>query len=118
MLTVVVVGAIAAHVLLDIMRRLHPVRVATETESKLGAPVSSQPPRRAAQNGSSREFQTLADLQQLRSFITGPVLLTMLDSPTAPLYMAVVFLIPPGSRVHRAREQAACSSSSPASTSG
>jgi len=94
MLTVVVVGAIAAHVLLDIMRRYILVRVATETESKLGAPVLAAAAK-AAQNGSSREFQTLADLQQLRSFITGPVLLTMLDSPTAPLYMAVVFLIHP-----------------------
>ncbi|WP_349371524.1 type I secretion system permease/ATPase [Salinarimonas sp.] len=94
MLTLIVVGAIAAHALLDMMRRLILVRIATEAESKLGAPVLSAAAK-AAQNGSSREFQTLSDLQQLRSFITGPVLLTMLDSPTVPLYMLVVFLIHP-----------------------
>lgn len=94
MLTLVVVGAVAAHVILDMLRRIILVRIATETESKLGAPLLSAAAK-AAQNGSSREFQVLGDLQQLRSFITGPVLLTMLDSPTVPLYMLVVFLIHP-----------------------
>ena len=50
---------------------------------------------KAAQSGSSREFQTLADLQHLRAFITGPVLLTMFDAPVTPVYFAVVFLIHP-----------------------
>ena len=50
---------------------------------------------KAAQSGSSREFQTLADLQHLRAFLTGPVLLTMFDAPVAPAYFAVVFLIHP-----------------------
>ncbi len=36
---------------------------------------------KAAQAGSSREFQILGDLQNIRSFLTGPVLLTMLDAP-------------------------------------
>jgi len=94
MLTIIVVGALAAHVLLDMMRRFILMRVAVETESKLGAPVLSAAAK-ASQAGSSREFQTLTDLQQLRAFITGPVLLTMLDAPVAPLYMLVIFLIHP-----------------------
>ncbi|HSP24790.1 MAG TPA: type I secretion system permease/ATPase [Saliniramus sp.] len=94
MLTLIVVGALAAHVLLDMMRRFILMRVAVETESKLGAPVLSAAAK-ASQAGSSREFQTLSDLQQLRAFITGPVLLTMLDAPVAPLYMLVIFLIHP-----------------------
>lgn len=94
MLTMIVVAAIAAHVLMDVMRRIILMRVAVETEARLGGPVLSAAAK-AAQNGSSREFQTLADLQHLRSFITGPVLLTMFDSPVAPVYFAVVFLIHP-----------------------
>src|ERR1700737_1781997 len=94
MLTMIVVIAIAAHVLMDMMRRIILMRVAVETEAKLGGPVLS-PPAKAAQGGSSREFQTLADLQHLRSFITGPVLLTMFDAPVSPVYFAVVFLIHP-----------------------
>jgi len=94
MLTMIVVGAIAAHVLMDMMRRFILMRVAVETEARLGGPVLSAAAK-AAQNGSSREFQTLADLQHLRLFITGPVLLTMFDAPVSPAYFAVVFLIHP-----------------------
>ncbi|TKT73636.1 type I secretion system permease/ATPase [Afipia massiliensis] len=94
MLTIIVVVAIAAHVLMDMMRRVILMRVAVETEAKLGGPVLSAAAK-AAQGGSIREFQTLADLQHLRAFITGPVLLTMFDAPVAPVYFAVVFLIHP-----------------------
>ncbi|MGY3234164.1 ATP-binding cassette subfamily C protein [Bradyrhizobium sp. USDA 4472] len=94
MLTTIVIFAIAAHVLMDMMRRFILMRVAVDTEARLGGPVLSAAAK-AAQSGSSREFQTLADLQQLRSFITGPVLLTMFDAPIAPVYLIVVFLIHP-----------------------
>jgi ATP-binding cassette, subfamily C, type I secretion system permease/ATPase len=94
MLTIIVIIAIGAHVLMDMMRRLILMRVAVETEAKLGGPVLSAAAK-SAQSGSSREFQTLADLQHLRAFITGPVLLTMFDTPVAPVYFAVVFLIHP-----------------------
>ncbi|KRR22835.1 ABC transporter ATP-binding protein, partial [Bradyrhizobium lablabi] len=94
MLTIIVVIAIGAHVLMDMMRRIILMRVAVETEARLGGPVLSAAAK-AAQSGSSREFQTLADLQHLRAFITGPVLLTMFDTPVSPVYFAVVFLIHP-----------------------
>lgn len=94
MLSMIVIVAIGAHVLMDMMRRIILMRIAVEIEAKLGGPVLSAAAK-AAQGGSSREFQTLADLQHLRSFITGPVLLTMFDAPVAPVYFAVVFLIHP-----------------------
>jgi ATP-binding cassette subfamily C protein len=94
MLSVVVAGAIVAHVLLDMMRRFILMRIAVEAESRLGAPVLSAAAK-ASQTGWSREFQTLADLQQLRAFLTGPVILMMLDVPVAPLYLATIFLIHP-----------------------
>src|ERR1700729_3916732 len=71
MLSVVVVGAIAAYVFLDMMRRLILTRIAVETESRLGDP------------------------QQLRAFITGPVILMMLDAPVAPFYLLAVYMIHP-----------------------
>jgi ATP-binding cassette, subfamily C, bacterial len=94
MLSLIVAAAIIAHVLLDVMRRLILTRIAVEAESKLGAPVLSAAAK-ASQTGSSREFQTLGDLQQLRSFITGPVILLMFDVPVAPVYLLAVFLIHP-----------------------
>jgi len=94
MLTIIVVGAIAVHVMLDMSRRFILMRIAVDMESKLGAPVLSAAAR-SSQNGSSREFQILGDLQHLRSFITGPVLLTMMDMPVAPIYLGAVFLVHP-----------------------
>lgn len=94
MLTMIVIILIGGHVLIDMMRRVILMRIAVEAEAKLGGPVLSAAAK-AAQNGSSREFQTLADLQLLRGFITGPVILTMFDAPVAPVYLAVVFLIHP-----------------------
>ncbi len=94
MLTAIVVIAVLAHVLIDAMRRVILMRVAVDVESKLGAPVLSAAAK-SAQAGSSREFQILGDLQNIRSFLTGPVLLTMLDAPVAPLYLLVVYLIHP-----------------------
>ncbi|HYI91564.1 MAG TPA: type I secretion system permease/ATPase [Beijerinckiaceae bacterium] len=94
MLSLVVLGALVVHVLLDMVRRFILMRIAVEAESKLGAPVLAAAAK-ASQGGSSREFQTLGDLQHMRSFITGPVLLTMLDAPVAPLYLFAVFLIHP-----------------------
>jgi ATP-binding cassette subfamily C protein len=94
MLTAIVVGVVLAHTILDMMRRFILMRVAVDVESKLGSPVLSAAAK-ASQNGSSREFQTLSDLQQLRNFITGPVLLTMLDAPVTPIYLFAVFLVHP-----------------------
>jgi ATP-binding cassette subfamily C protein len=94
MLTIIVVGAIVMNVLLDIVRRFILMRTAVDVEARLGAPVLSAAAK-AAQHGSSREFQTLSDLQQVRGFITGPTLLTMFDAPVAPIYFLVVFLIHP-----------------------
>lgn len=94
MLSIIVMVAILAHVLLDMMRRFILMRIAVDVESRLGAPVLAAAAK-AAQVGSGREFQVLADLQQIRSFLTGPVILTMLDAPTAPIYLLAVFLIHP-----------------------
>ncbi|RDJ22204.1 type I secretion system permease/ATPase [Bosea caraganae] len=94
MLSLIVMLAILAHVLLDMMRRFILMRIAVDVESRLGGPVLSAAAK-AAQTGSNREFQTLADLQQIRSFLTGPVILTMLDAPTAPIYLLAVYLIHP-----------------------
>ncbi|MBS0517111.1 MAG: type I secretion system permease/ATPase [Proteobacteria bacterium] len=94
MLTIIVIGALVMHVLIDIVRRFMLMRTAVELESKLGPAVLSAAAK-SSQHGSSREFQVLSDLQQLRNFVTGPVLLTMLDAPVAPVYLFAVFLVHP-----------------------
>ncbi len=94
MLTLVIGGAILGHVVLDMVRRFMLMRVAVEVEAKLGPPVLAAAAK-ASQASSSREFQTLAELQQIRNFITGPVLLIMFDAPVVPVYLLAVFMIHP-----------------------
>lgn len=94
MLTVVVIGALGLYAVLDMMRRHLLMRTAVKVETTLGAPVLAAATR-GAQHGSNRDFQTLLDLQQLRNFITGPVLLSMFDAPIAPVYFLAVYLIHP-----------------------
>jgi len=94
MLSALVIGFLLVHVLLDMARRVILMRVAVELETRLGPSVLSAAAK-ASQNGSNREYQTLGDLQQIRNFVTGPVLLTIFDIPVIPIYLLAVYLIHP-----------------------
>lgn len=92
MLTVIVVGAILANVLLDAVRRVILMRTAVEIERRLGGPVLAAAAK-AAQGGSTREFQVLGDLQAIRNFVIGPTILLMFDAPVGPIFLIAVFMI-------------------------
>jgi ATP-binding cassette subfamily C protein len=94
MLTVVVVGAVLLQAVLDAIRRFILMRTAVEVEAQLGAPILAAAAR-SSLNGSSRDYQVLGDLQQLRSFITSGTLIAILDAPLAPIFVLAVFLIEP-----------------------
>lgn len=94
MLTIVVVGAVAGQVLLDTCRRTILMRTAVQIESTLGSPVLAAAARSSI-GGSGKDFQILGDLQHIRSFLTGPTLIAMLDAPLAPLFVLAVVLIHP-----------------------
>ncbi len=94
MLTAVIVGAVLLQSLLDAIRRFILMRTAVEVAVQLGAPILSAAAR-ASLNSSGREYQTLGDLQQLRSFLVSGTLLSFLDAPVAPLFIVAVFLVHP-----------------------
>lgn len=94
MLTVVIVGAVILQSMFDAIRRFILMRTAVEFAAQLGAPVLSAAAR-ASLNGSGREYQTLGDLQQVRSFLVSRTLLSFMDAPFAPLFLLAVFLIHP-----------------------
>jgi len=94
MLTVVIVGAVVLQSILDAVRRFMLMRTAVEVAARLGAPILSAAAH-SSLNGSGREYQTLGDLQQLRSFLVSGTLISFLDVPFAPLFMLVIFLIHP-----------------------
>ncbi|MEM6423424.1 MAG: ATP-binding cassette domain-containing protein, partial [Pseudomonadota bacterium] len=59
-----------------------------------GAPTLSAAAA-ASLHGSGREYQTLGDLQQLRGFLVSGTLISFLDVPFAPIFVAAIFLIHP-----------------------
>ncbi|WP_244908366.1 type I secretion system permease/ATPase [Cereibacter azotoformans] len=94
MLTMVIVGAVLLQAVLDAVRRFMLMRTAVEVAVRLGAPVLSSAAH-ASLSGSSREYQTLGDLQQLRSFLVSGTLISFLDVPFAPLFILAIFLVHP-----------------------
>ena len=94
MLTIVIVGAVILQAMFDAVRRFILMRTAVEFAAQLGAPVLSAAAR-ASLNGNGREYQTLGDLQQVRSFLVSRTLLSFMDAPFAPLFLLAVFLIHP-----------------------
>lgn len=94
MLTIVIVGAVVLQTIFDAIRRLILMRTAVEVAAQLGAPILSAAAR-AALHSNGREYQTLSDLQQLRSFLVSGTLLTLLDAPLAPLFVLAVFMVHP-----------------------
>ncbi|ASY64394.1 hypothetical protein SJ05684_c29640 [Sinorhizobium sojae CCBAU 05684] len=94
MLTVLIVGAVILQAVFDGIRRMILMRTAVEVAAQLGAPILSAAAR-ASLHSNGREYQTLGDLQQLRSFLVSGTLLSFLDAPIAPFFVAAVFLIHP-----------------------
>lgn len=94
MLTIVVVGAVLLQAFADSIRRFILMRTAVELEVQLGAPILSAAAR-ASLHGNGKDYQTLQDLQQLRSFLTSGTLIAFLDAPLMPLFVLVVYLVHP-----------------------
>lgn len=94
MLTAVIVGAVILQAVFDAIRRVILMRTAVEVAVQLGSPILTAAAR-AALHSNGREYQTLNDLQQLRSFLVSGTLLAFLDAPLAPLFIVAVFLVHP-----------------------
>ncbi len=94
MLTVVIVGAVLLQALFDAIRRFILMRTAVDVAAQLGGPILSAAAR-ASLHSNGREYQTLADLQQVRAFLVSGTLLAFLDGPFAPIFMVAIFLIHP-----------------------
>lgn len=92
MLSMLAVSFIAILWALDILRRQILSRVATGLDVMVGGPVLASIVTNA-KVGEGGNTQPLRHLQQVRNFISGPVMLLLIDVPFTPLYLAVLFLI-------------------------
>ena len=92
MLSALALGLIGVLSMLDILRRQILARLATKMEAILGGPVLASIVHNA-RAGEGGNVQALRNLHQVRTFISSPVMLLLIDGPLAPLYLAVIFLI-------------------------
>jgi len=94
MLTTLIVGAVLLQAVLDAVRRFILMRTAVEIAAQLGNPILSAAAR-ASLHSNGREYQTLGDLQQLRSFLVSGTLLSFLDIPFTPFFLLAIYLVHP-----------------------
>jgi ATP-binding cassette, subfamily C, bacterial len=94
MLTVIALSFIGVLSLLDIMRRHVLSGLATRFETVLGGALLASIIT-TARASDTANLQALRSLHQVKSFISSPVMLLLLDAPLAPIYFAAVFLIHP-----------------------
>ena len=94
MLTVVIVGAVLLQVVFDAIRRGMLLRSSVDISARLGAPILAAAARASLQSN-GQEYQTLGDLQTVRSFLVSGTLLSFLDLPFAPVFILAIFLVHP-----------------------
>jgi ATP-binding cassette, subfamily C, bacterial len=92
MLTIVALGFIVVLSMLEILRRQILGRLASRLDAVLGGPVLASIINNA-RVGEGGNVQALRSLQQVRGFISSPVMLLLIDAPLAPIYFLVIFLI-------------------------
>ena len=88
-LTLFAGGCLVTLALLEIVRSRLLVRMGARFDAQLSERVFS----RTLAHG--RSGQSLRDLDQLRTFLTGPQTLSLLDAPWTPIYVALVYLLHP-----------------------
>jgi ATP-binding cassette, subfamily C, bacterial len=92
MLTIVALGFILVLSMLEILRRQILGRLASRLDALLGGSVLASIINNA-RAGEGGNIQAIRSLQQVRGFISSPVMLLLIDAPLAPIYFAVIFLI-------------------------
>ncbi len=81
---------------LDVVRSRLVVRIASMLDLRLERSVYNSLIRLANQNRNSTEaHQPVRDLDQIRSFLTGPGPTAIVDLPWTPIFLAICFLIHP-----------------------
>jgi ATP-binding cassette subfamily C protein len=93
MLSLLALAFLSVLSVLDVFRRQVLGSLATRLDTRLGGPLLASVISSSTTGGGS--IQTLRSLHQVRNFISSPAMLLLFDTPLAPVYFAVVFLISP-----------------------
>jgi PrtD family type I secretion system ABC transporter len=95
MLSVLSVGALLFMAYLDVIRARLLTAAAVSLEKNLGPRVLADMIRRNAVPGTGEAPYGLRDVYSLRSFLTGPGILSLFDAPWAVIYVLIIFLFHP-----------------------
>ncbi len=92
LITVVLLGVLAG---LEWVRSWIMVRLSTWFDAQLAGEILSASVSMALKRGRARTAQGLRDLSGLRSFLTGPGIFPLFDSPWVPLFLIVAWILHP-----------------------
>jgi PrtD family type I secretion system ABC transporter len=95
MLGVLSVGALLFMAYLDVIRGRLLTAAAVSLEKNLGPRVLADMIRRNAAPGAGEAPYGLRDVYSLRTFLTGPGILSLFDAPWAVIYVLIIFLFHP-----------------------
>jgi ATP-binding cassette subfamily C exporter for protease/lipase/ATP-binding cassette subfamily C protein EexD len=95
MLTVILALALLTMAALDAMRAQILIRCGVRLDEKLSGRVFEALILRSAQQGFSRGAERLRELDDFRTFVTGPGVHFIFDLPWIPIYLLLLFFIHP-----------------------
>ncbi len=95
LLTLILAIALLTMAALDAVRSCVLIRCGIRLDMELSARVFEALVVRSAQRGASRGAQQLRNLDQFRTFVTGPGLYFAFDLPWIPIYLLLLFFIHP-----------------------
>lgn len=95
MLTLMMLGAYLFMSALEFVRSFVLVRIGAKMDMRLNARVYTAAFEQNLKTGSSNAGQALADLTNIRQFLTGNSLFAFFDAPWFPIYLIVIFLFQP-----------------------
>jgi ATP-binding cassette, subfamily C, bacterial exporter for protease/lipase len=95
MLTLIMLGLYVFMSALEFVRSFVLVRVGAQLDMKLNKRVYTAAFEQNLKRGGGNAGQSLADLTNLRQFVTGNALFAFFDAPWFPIYLVVIFLFEP-----------------------
>jgi len=93
MLTLIVVGLYFLEGMLELVRSRVLIRAGAALDLRLGARLFDASFERHLATRSGNPGQALADLNNIRQFLTGKGLFAFFDAPWTPIYLVVIFLL-------------------------
>ena len=95
MLTIITVAALVGMMLLEMVRSRVLAAAALAMDRRLGSVVLDRLLDGAIRPGAEQNLHGLKDVATLRTFLTGPGIQALFDSPWLPIFIVVIFLFHP-----------------------